>query len=197
MDPFIGQVSIFGFQFPPKGWAFCQGQMMPIAQNVALFQVLGASYGGNGVSTFALPNLQGSAVVGAGQGPGLSAYALGATGGQPIVTLAPAQMPSHRHAFNVSTNAATAQSPQGNVLARAVRPVVRGAEAAAAEPAVAAPGPTEIDTNFYSPNPNNARTALAASAIAPSGGSRPHNNMQPYLAMNFCIALQGAMPQRG
>ena len=202
MDPFVGQVSIFGFIFPPKGWAFCQGQLLPLSQNIALFSILGTSYGGNGVSTFALPNLQGKAAVGAGQGPGLSAYSLGDTGGQAAVALQSPQMPSHRHAFVASTSAATAPSPQGNMLARAARPVVHAAEAPA-EMEVAAPGPapapapTEIDANFYSENAANARTALAGGAIGASGGNQPHNNMQPYLALNFCIALQGVMPQRG
>jgi microcystin-dependent protein len=196
MDPFVGQVSIFGFIFPPRGWAFCQGQLLPLSQNVALFQVLGASYGGNGISTFALPNLQGKAAVGAGQGPSLSAYPLGATGGQAAVTLQSPQMPNHRHAFTVSTSAATAASPQGNLLARATRPVVRGAEAEA-EVAAPAPGPTQIEANFYSANPANARTPLHGLAVGFSGSNQPHNNMQPYLALNFCIALQGMMPQRG
>jgi len=194
MDPFVGQISIFGFIFAPKGWALCQGQMLPISQNVALFQILGSMYGGNGFSTFALPNLQGNAAVGAGQGPGLSQYSPGATGGQIAVTLSAAQMPRHSHAFVTSTAAATAQSPQGNLLARAVRPFVHAADEAEVE--VAAPAPTQVEADFYSSNPGHATTALASSAIAPAGGSRPHNNMQPYLALNFCIALQGTMPQR-
>lgn len=195
MDPFVGQVTLFGFAFAPKGWAFCQGQLMPISQNIALFQILGTIYGGDGRSTFALPNLQGNAAVGAGQGPGRSGYSPGETGGEAAVTLTPQEIPSHRHGFVVSTNAGTALSPQGNLLARATRQVVRGAELEAAAPAPA-PGPSQIEANFYSVNPGNARTALAGNAIAASGRSEPHNNLQPYLALNFCIALQGVMPQR-
>ena len=192
MDPFVGQVSIFAFSFAPKGWAFCQGQMMPISQNTALFSILGTAYGGNGATTFALPNLQGCAAVGAGQGPALSEYPLGEQGGVPHVTLSAAELPSHRHPFTASRNVATAQNPQGNLLARATRQGGRGADAGAP-----APGPTQIEADFYSPNPGNAKTALASGTIGPSGEGRPHNNMQPYLMLNFCIALQGAMPRRG
>jgi microcystin-dependent protein len=194
MDPFVGQISIFGFNFAPQGWAMCQGQMMPLAQNIALFQILGTMYGGNGRSTFALPNLQGNAAIGAGQAPGLSSYFPGDTGGETAVALLSAEMPSHGHAFVASTAAATAQSPQGNLLARATRPFAPAGSEAEGE--VAAPGPTQVEADFYSSNTGNAKTALAAGAIAPAGGNQPHNNMQPYLALNFCIALQGVMPQR-
>jgi microcystin-dependent protein len=192
MDPFIGQICIFGFGFAPQGWAMCQGQTMPISQNTALFSILGISFGGDGRSTFALPNLQGNAAIGAGEGPGLSAYPIGETGGETTVALLSAEMPSHNHAFVVSTAAATAQSPQGNLLARAMRPFVHAADAAE----VAAPAPTQIEADFYSANPGSAKTALASRAIAPLGGNQPHNNMQPYLTLNFCIALQGVMPPR-
>jgi microcystin-dependent protein len=193
-DPFIGQIALFGFNFAPRGWATCAGQIMPLSQNVALFTILGTTYGGNGQTTFALPDLRGSAAIGAGQGRALSEYDLGQTGGAAKVQLSIAQMPQHGHAFVASTDQATAQSPAGNLLARAVRPL-DGGEAQA--PGVGAPGPREAQANFYSPNPQNARTALAPSAIAPAGGDQPHNNMQPYLALNFCIALLGVMPQRG
>src|SRR5438128_2714047 len=122
MDPFVAQICIFGFDFAPQGWAKCQGQMMPLAQNIALFQILGTVYGGNGRSTFALPDLQGNAAIGAGQGPGLSEYPAGQNGGETAVTLLDAEMPNHRHGLVASTGAATAQSPQGNLLARATRP---------------------------------------------------------------------------
>ena len=194
MDPFIGQICIFGFSFAPKGWALCQGQLMPLSQNTALFSILGVSYGGDGRSTFALPNLQGNAAVGAGEGPGLGEYSIGETGGEAAVKLLSTEMPHHNHAFVASTAAATAQSPQGNLLASATRPFVHAGGEAEAE--VAAPGPTQIEANFYSANPGSAKTALASSAIAPLGGNQPHNNMQPYLTLNFCIALQGVMPQR-
>jgi microcystin-dependent protein len=192
MDPFLGQISIFGFGFAPKGWAICQGQLMPLAQNTALFSILGTMYGGDGRSTFALPNLQGNAAVGAGQGQGLSEYSPGETGGETAVALLSAEMPSHSHAFVASTAAATAQSPQGNLLARATRAFAN----AGGDAEVAAPAPTQVEADFYSANPGNAKTALASGAIAPAGGNHPHNNMQPYLVLNFCIALQGVMPQR-
>src|SRR5262245_31924211 len=191
-DPFIGQIALFGFPFAPRGWATCSGQLMPISQNTALFSILATSYGGNGVSTFALPNLQGSTAIGAGQGPALSGYNLGQTGGTPKVQLIDEQMARHSHAFIASGDQATAPGPAGNVLARAMRPLTGAGEAQA--PGAPAPGPPDVQAHFYSPNPQNAHTALAPSAVAPVGGSQPHNNMQPYLALNFCIALMGAFP---
>lgn len=188
-DPFIGQISVFGFPFAPRGWAVCQGQLMPIWQNVALFTIIGISYGGNGKTTFALPNLQGCAALGAGQGVGLTAHWPGESGGTSAVGLSPSQMPSHAHGFNASTAQGTAPSPQGNVLARSAR-------AGVAEADVAAPGPTGLEADCYSENSGNATTALSPGAIASAGGGEPHNNMQPYLALNFCIALQGVMPMR-
>src|ERR1700730_1583751 len=116
--PYIGQSAIFGFNFAPQGWAFCHGQLLPLFQNFQLFSIFGTSYGGNGSTTFALPNLQGIPV-GAGQGPGGSDYYLGQTGGEAAVTLAPQQMPSHSHAFNAVTDQATSVSPEGNQLAKA------------------------------------------------------------------------------
>jgi len=175
--PFIGQIAIFGFQFAPQGWAFCQGQMLAIVQNVPLFEVLSTTYGGNGAQTFALPNLQGIPV-GAGQGPGRSNYNLGQAGGDAAVTLTPQQMSSHSHAFNALTGQATSASPQGNQLAKAWK----------------AQAKTDSVVSFYSDNPGNAKTALAPNAIAASGSGHPHNNLQPYLTLNFCIALQGVMP---
>jgi microcystin-dependent protein len=196
-DPFVGQIALFAFQFAPPGWALCQGQLMPISQNIALFGVIGTNYGGDGRSTFALPNLQGRAPVGAGQGPGLSNYFPGESGGEPAVALQSAAMPPHAHGFVASTDAATATSPQNNLLARAVRPSAPHAEAALAPGAeLGAPGPIGVEADFYSANPRNASTALAASSIVAAGENRPHNNMQPYLALNFCIALRGTVPAR-
>ena len=192
-DPFIGQITVFGFPFAPRGWAICRGQLMPIAQNVALFQVIGNRYGGNGVSTFALPDLQGRAALEAGQGVGLSAYSLGDSGGTPAVGLSRSQMPGHAHAFSASTAQATAQSPEGRVLARPVRVSTPEADVTAPGPQ---PGPKGIEADCYSRIPGNATTALTPGAIAPAGGGEPHNNMQPYLTLNFCIALQGVMPTR-
>ena len=188
-DPFIGQIAIFGFSFAPQGWALCRGQLMPISQNTALFSIIGDRYGGDGKSTFALPNLQARAAIGAGQAPTLSAYDPGDTGGAATITLIDAEMPRHGHGFAASVAQATKAEPDGNVLARASRPLVGAAEAQA-------PGPREVDANFYSPNPAGATTALAPNAIGAAGGGQLHNNMQPSLALNFCIALQGAMPVR-
>jgi microcystin-dependent protein len=189
-DPFIGQIAIFAFGFAPRGWAMCEGQLLPISQNVALFTIIGNNYGGNGKTNFALPNLQANAAIGAGQGPGLSAYNIGATGGEAAVALQAAQMPSHAHAFVASLDPGSAASPQGHLLARATHQVALKAE-------TKAPGPTQVAADFYSPNPGSARTALAPTAVGPAGGNHPHNNLQPYLALNFCIALQGVMPPRG
>jgi microcystin-dependent protein len=175
--PLIGQIAIFAFNFEPVGWAFCHGQLLPIAQNVPLFSVLSTTYGGNGQSTFALPHLQGIPV-GAGQGPGLSDYPLGQAGGEANVALTPQQMPSHSHAFNAVTNQATSASPQGNQLAKAWK----------------AQAKTDSVVSFYSDNPGNAKTALAPNAIGVSGSGHPHNNMQPCLTLNFCIALAGVVP---
>ena len=178
-DPFIGQIAIFGFPFAPKGWALCQGQLMPIAQNTALFGILGTAYGGDGRSNFALPNLQGTVAVGAGQGPGLSAYyGWNPPGGQATVRLTLDQMPGHSHGFTVSTAQATAPGPNGNLLARAWRALEH----------------TDAVANFYSPNPGQATTALAREAVGSAGSGQPHNNMQPYLTLNLCIALQGIFP---
>lgn len=170
-DPFVAEIRIFGFNFAPTGWAFCNGQLMPLAQNTALFSLLGTTYGGNGMSTFALPNLQGSAVMHPGQGAGLSLRDLGETGGTETVALLEAEMPAHTHTVAESTQVANDPVPNPNVsLARA-----RGLNA------YAAPG-TPV--------------AMAPQALSPTGGSLPHNNMQPYLTMNFCIALQGVFPPR-
>lgn len=179
MSAYIGQIAIFGFNFAPQGWAFCQGQLLPIGQNTQLFSILGNMYGGNAQTDFALPNLQG-VPVGVGQGPGLSDYYLAEAGGEAAVTLMPGEMPSHNHAFNAVTNQATSASPQGNQLARAWQ----------------AKAQTDTVVSFYSDNPANARTALAPNAIGASGSGQPHNNLQPYMTLNFCVAVQGIMPPR-
>jgi microcystin-dependent protein len=179
MNPYIGQIAIFGFNYAPSGWAFCQGQLLPMRQNMALFSILGTSYGGNGQTDFALPNLQG-VPVGTGQGPGRNDYYLGEVGGEVAVALLPQEMPSHNHAFNAVTSQATTASPEGNQLARAWQ----------------AQAQTDNVVSFYSNNPGNAHTALAPNAIVANGSGQPHNNLQPYLALNFCIAIQGTMPLR-
>jgi microcystin-dependent protein len=180
MAPYIGQIAIFAFNYTPAGWAFCQGQMMSIGQNPQLFSVIGNNYGGDGDIDFALPNLQG-VPVGAGQGPGLSDYALGQAGGEAIVVLTPQQMPSHSHPFNAVNSQATSASPEGNQPARAWQ----------------AKAHTDTVVSFYSNHPGNACTALAPNAITANGSGQPHNNLQPYLVLNFCIATQGILPSGG
>jgi len=170
-DPFVAEIRIFGFNFAPTGWASCDGQLMPISQNTALFSLLGTSYGGDGRSTFGLPDLQGSAPVSQGQSPGLSEYFVGEQTGTTSVTLLQTEIPSHSHALNISTAPALERQPPGQLLA-----VASG---------VGPYGPSSGPTATMSP-----------SIMAPAGGSLPHNNLQPYLTLKFCIALQGIFPAR-
>ncbi len=160
--------------FAPKGWAFCNGQLLPISQNTALFSLLGTIYGGDGRSTFALPNLQGSAPLQAGQGPGLSLRDLGQRGGSTTVTLAQAEMPAHSHTALANAVGTPVATPGNNTWA----PPGAGRGLAIYDPA-AGSGP-----------------AMNSAALAPAGGSQPHNNMPPYLTLNFIIALQGVFPPR-
>ena len=170
-DPFVAEIRIFPFNFAPKGWAWCDGQLLPLSQNTALFSLLGTTYGGNGKSNFALPDLQGRAPMHPGQGPGLSLHDLGETGGSETVTLLESEMPSHNHSLNfvnatatstISANANFANSPQPNA-------------------------------SVYTNSTSNLK---AAGKLAATGGSLPHNNLQPYLTFYFCIALQGVFPPR-
>jgi len=170
MDPFVAEIRIFPFNFAPKGWAFCDGQILPLSQNTALFSLLGTTYGGDGKSNFALPNMQGNAPMHPGQGPGLSLHDLGETGGEETVTLLESEIPSHAHTLMASSSTGTKPLPTNNTLAR-----VSGATP-------------------YGPATN--LTSFANSALSPAGGNLPHNNMQPYLTLNFCIALQGVYPPR-
>lgn len=169
-EPFLAEIRIFGFNFAPSGWASCDGQILAISQNTALFSLLGTTYGGNGTSNFALPNLQGSFAVGQGQGPGLNFYAEGQTGGEATHTLSLFELPGHTHALN-ATASATTGDPTGASLAN----VASGAYA------YRIPGVT---------------AAMATQALAATGGGQPHNNLQPYLGMLFCIAMQGIFPSR-
>jgi len=170
-DPFVAEIRIFPFNFAPKGWAFCNGQLLPLSQNTALFSLLGTTYGGDGRSNFALPNLQGSVPMHPGQGPGLSLHDLGETGGSETVTLLASELPSHSHDVSVSQSDGTSQSPASERLASGVGGIAHYAA------------------------PNNL-TQLSPQAIEPAGGNQPHNNMQPYLTLSFCIALQGIYPPR-
>jgi microcystin-dependent protein len=170
-EPFLAEIQIYPFNFPPRGWAFCNGQLMPISQNTALFSLVGTTYGGDGESTFALPDLQGNAPMHPGQGPGLSLRDHGETGGSQSVTLLQSEMPLHSHVMQGATlDPATAKAVNPN-----------------ASWAISQGG------GIYQTSQN---TQLAQEALTLTGGSLPHNNMQPYLTLNFCIALQGIFPQR-
>jgi microcystin-dependent protein len=171
-NPFLGEIRIVSFNFPPKGWAFCDGQFLPINQNQPLFAILGTTYGGNGQTTFALPDLQGRAPMQEGQGNGLSQRFLGEMSGSETVTLLTSEMPSHNHIANGSNTQSTQQSPIGNFSS----------------------GSTQ--NKRYAAAANNPDTQMNQSVLAPTGGSLPHNNMPPYLFLNFIIALQGVYPPR-
>ncbi|HEX8104176.1 MAG TPA: tail fiber protein [Solirubrobacteraceae bacterium] len=173
-DPFVAEIRIFPFNFAPKGWAWCNGQLMPISQNTALFSLLGTTYGGDGKSTFALPNLEGSAPMHPGQGPGLSLHDLGETGGSETVTLLETEIPAHAHQLRANGQQADLQLPGSD------RSMARSNGGNAYKAAAGAP-----------------LTALAPQALSPVGSDQPHNNMQPYLTFYFNIALQGVFPPRG
>ena len=172
-NPFVAEIRIFAGNFAPKGWAFCNGQLLPISQNTALFSLLGTTYGGDGKSTFALPNLQGSAPMQQGQGSGLSPRYLGESSGDETVTLIQSEMPAHNHSLMAASAPSNSNTPAG---------------AAFANPAVQS-------VRIYGTAAN--LVPMASTALAPAGGDQPHNNMQPYLTLNFIIALQGVYPQRG
>jgi len=172
-DPFVAEIRIFPFNFAPRGWAWCDGQIMPLSQNTALFSLLGTTYGGDGKSTFALPDLQGRAPMHPGQGPGLSLHDLGETGGSETVTLLESEIPVHSHLVQSKGSPPPANS-----------------------------GIPDPSTTFARSNGGAAYTAPAnlgamnPSMIAPAGGDQPHNNLMPYLTFYFCIALQGVFPAR-
>jgi microcystin-dependent protein len=171
-DPFVAEIRIFPFNFAPKGWAFCDGQLLPISQNTALFSLLGTTYGGDGKSTFALPDLQGNAPMHPGQGPGLSLHDLGETGGSETVTLLQTEIPAHSHTLMAQNQPGQLNAPAADrSLSRS-----NGGDAWKQPPQVL--------------------SAMAFQALAPAGGDQPHNNMMPYLTLNFCIAMQGVFPPR-
>jgi len=170
MDPFVAEIRIFGFNFPPKGWAFCDGQLLPISQNTALFSLVGTYYGGDGKSTFALPDFQGSAPMHQGNN-NQSDHFLGEVGGTSSVQLLQSEMPVHTHTINVSNGPANLQAPASDrILGRA-------------------------NNNVYLDTPGTLGL-MALDSLATAGAGFPHNNMQPYLTLNFCIALQGVFPPR-
>ena len=173
---FIAQILMFAGNFSPRGWAFCNGQLLSIAQNDALFALIGTIYGGDGQTTFALPDLRGRIPVGAGQGPGLSNMVLGQVSGTQTVTLTVQQIPAHTHAptiaVGVSSQSGNTGNPAGNVV-----------------------GHTPV--NFYAPAANATETFAGSTATTtPSGGNQPFNNIMPILGMNFVIALEGIFPSR-
>jgi len=167
-EPFIGEIRVFGFNFPPRDWALCDGQLLPISQNTALFSLLGTTYGGDGRTTFGLPDLRGRVAIHPGQGPGLSDYRWGEKGGVENVTLIPGQIPSHNHPVGCSSDDANAGAPPGNY-------------------------PASVGSPIYS---NSKNANMNPAVIGNTGGSQSHTNVQPYLGVYHCIALQGIYPSR-
>ena len=171
-DPFLGEIRMAGFNFAPINWAFCDGSVISIEQNAALFSLLGTSFGGNGTTNFNLPDLRGRVPVNQGQGPGLSNYALGVAGGTETVTLIPTQMPQHNHLVNCSQRINPAgTNPVDNL-------------------------PAPVHANQFGIYDSNASYSMAPNMIAFAGGNEPHPNLQPYLCVNFIICLAGIFPSR-
>lgn len=179
MDPFLGEIRMVAWNFAPNGWALCNGQLLSIAQNTALFSLLGTTYGGDGRTTFGLPNLQGRVPVHQGQGAGLSPYTMGQVGGAESVTLLPTQMPAHNHAVGVSNQPGAVADPTNAILAQ-------GNSGTSRAPVAVADYVTGVPTG-----------TLAQTSVSVAGGNQPHTNLQPYLCVNFIIALQGVFPSRG
>jgi len=171
-NPYIGEIRAFGFNFPPRGWATCSGQLLPISQNTALFSLLGTTYGGDGRTTFALPDLRGRVAINQGQGPGLSNYTIGEMSGEESHTLTINETPAHTHLLGATNAGGNQQTPQNTFIATD----------AAGNTAGFASGPANVTMN--------------PASLSPSGGNQPHNNLPPYLTVNYCIALSGIYPSR-
>ncbi len=174
-EPFLGSIMPIGFNFAPRGWAFCQGQILPINQNQSLYSLLGTTYGGDGRTTFALPDLRGRASIHMGTGPGLSPRNLGSRGGHETITLTQGQLPSHRHLMNVRKEDGNIRNPKNDILA--------ASKTASGE-----------NVNTYSDQA--ADGTLQPDAISLTGGGQAHSNLDPYLTINFVIALVGLFPSR-
>jgi len=176
MDPFVAEIRIFPFNFAPKGWAFCDGQLLPLSQNTALFSLVGTYYGGDGKSNFALPDLQGRAAMHQGQGSGLSPHYLGESSGVETVALLTSEIPVHTHTLEANPNQSDNLVPSPTT---SIGASTGGKLFVTSTPAAPPLSP------------------MAVQALAPAGGSLPHSNLQPYLTLSFCIALQGVYPPRG
>ncbi len=168
-EPFLAEVRIVGFNFAPRGWAFCDGQILPINQNQSLYSILGTTYGGDGRTTFALPDLRGRTPIHTGRSDGGTEHRLGSKSGEETHTLSAAEMPQHTHSVQGRNDEPTGSNPQDHVFARSVQQVYA---------------------------PFSAPATFGSGSVANVGGSQAHDNMQPYLAVNFCIALQGLFPSR-
>ena len=182
-NPFVAEIRIFPFNFAPKGWAFCAGQLLPISQNTALFSLIGGYYGGDMKTTFALPNLQGSAPLhtgGSQPGPGLSTYSLGEQGGNDYITLLTSEMPAHTHTFSVNSSNGTVSDPTGAQLSRGHKGNFQAS----------------TDVKMFSSASSPQLSIMNPAFTSVAGGNQPHNNLMPYLVLNYCIALQGVFPPR-
>ena len=173
-QPYIGEIRLLPYNFAPRGWATCSGQLFSIAQNTALFALIGTTYGGDGVTTFALPDLRGRLPVHQGQGPGQSNYTIGQVAGSESVTLIPSQMPAHSHTLMATTAAATSVTPGSTLL----------------------PGAVSGDTFYVNTTAGNTMAPMSNQMIAPAGASQPHENTMPTLTLQYCMAIEGIFPSR-
>ncbi len=172
-DPFIAEIRMFPYSYAPHGWAYCDGQSIPISQNQTLFALLGIIYGGDGRTRFSVPNLKGRVPLGSGCGPGLSSYLQGQTGGVRDASLNPSNLPAHRHGAKYSTARATTDDPTGNFVAK----------------------DTDVDVDYWADD-DGSYIPMSSSALAQAGGKAPHMNCQPFVVVPFCIALDGVYPTR-